>query len=370
MLRTLKDIDVKGKRALVRVDLNVPLGDDSKIDKNESWRIEAIVPTLKYLIKQKAKIVLISHLGRPRGVNKKFSLKPVAKELSRLLNKKIVFNGKSGDIVMLENIRFKPGEEKNSPKLAQDLAKLGDFFVNDAFAVSHREHASIVGIPKYLDSVVGLLFEKEIKELDKVLDSKKPLIAIIGVAKIATKIKVINRFSIIGDKVLIGGALANDIFAAQGISMGKSLIDKNSFSEVEKLDLTGSKFFLPVDLAVWDGEKVRYCEIDDVREKEKALDVGPKTINLFCDLIKDAKTIIWNGPLGYYTKPPFDKSCVEITKAINDSKAYSVVGGGDTVAFLRSIDKDNIFNHVSTGGGAMLDYLANETLPGIIALEK
>lgn len=381
---SLKKTDLKNKRALLRADLNIPIGQDSKVDKTENWRIEAIIPTLKFLIKQKAKIIIISHLGRPKKASK-LSLKPVAQELERLLKKKIIFSEdiigwkvenkikrmKFGDVLMLENVRFHSGEEKNSPKFAKDLAELGDLFINDAFASSHREHASIVGIPEHLPSFLGFLFEKEIQELDKVL--KKPehsLVAIIGGAKISTKIKVINRFLKTADAVLIGGALANTIFAAQGIFMADSVIEKKAFSEVKKIDLENPKLFLPIDLASFSKDRVRYHEVEDVQKKEKVLDVGPKTINSFCDAIKNSKMIIWNGPLGFYTQKPFDKASIEITRAISKSKAYSIAGGGDTVAFLREINKEKVFNHISTGGGAMLDYLANETLPGIKALEK
>ncbi len=384
--KTLKQINLNKKRALLRADLNVPLGENMKVDENEKWRIEAIIPTLKYLIKHKAKIILISHLGRPGGRKvKSLSLKPLTDELRKLLKKRIIFSEEItgwkvekkiermefGDILMLENIRFRSGEEKNSPNLAKDLAKLGDIFINDAFANSHRKHASMVRIPEYLPSVAGFLFEKEIQELDKVLKNpKRPLIAIIGGAKISTKIKVINKFLKIADKVLIGGALANTIFAAQGIFMGDSVIEKKAFSEVKKINLKNSKLFLPVDLGIWDGKKTFYREINEVKDREKVLDMGLKTTDLFCDLIKKARMIIWNGPLGFYTQKPFDKSSKAIVKAISQSKAYSVAGGGDTIAFLRKIGKEKVFNHLSTGGGAMLDYLANETLPGIDVLEN
>ena len=384
--RTLKDVDVKNKRALVRVDLNVPFGENTKVDESEKWRIEAVIPTLKYLIKQKAKIILISHLGRPKGrKNKKLSLKPIANELKKFLKKRIAFSQEIvgwnvkkriermnfGDILMLENIRFSSGEERNSPRLAKDLAGLGDVFINDAFAVSHRQHASIVGIPQHLASVAGFLFEKEIEELDKVLKSPKhPLAAIIGGAKISTKIKVINKFLKIADQVLIGGALANTIFAAQGIFIADSVIEKKAFSEVRKIDLKNPKLFLPNDLVTFTKETIRHHEIDEIEKGEKILDIGPKTIYLFSDLVEKAKTIVWNGPLGLVEQKPFDRSSAIITEVIAESKAYSIVGGGDTVAFVKKIKKEKVFDHLSTGGGAMLDYLANETLPGIEVLEK
>lgn len=371
-LRTLKQIDLKKKRALVRVDFNVP------------WRIEAALPTLKYLVKQKAKIILISHLGDPKGKKiKKFSLKPVVDELGKLLRKKIFFSSDIigwsvkkriemmgyGDILMLENIRFNSGEEKNSPRLAKELATLGDVFINEAFSASHRKHASIIGIPRHLPSVLGFCFENELSELNKILfKPKRPLIAIIGGAKISTKIKVINKFLGIADEVLIGGALANTIFASQGIFMADSVIEKEAFSEVRKINLKNPKLFLPIDLGIWNKNRVYYKDVSSLFKGEKAFDIGPKTIDLFSDLIKNARIVVWNGPLGLAEQKPFDKSSIEITKAIAESKAYSVVGGGDTVAFIRKIKKERVFNYVSTGGGAMLDYLANETLPGIEAL--
>jgi len=383
--KTLKQIDLKKKRALLRVDLNVPLGENMKVDENEKWRIEAIIPTLKYLIKQKAKIILISHLGRPKGKkDKKLSLKPIANELKKILKKKIIFSEeiigwkvekkiermKFGNILMLENIRFLSGEEKNSPQLAKDLAKLGDVFINEAFANSHRQHASMVGIPEYLSSFAGFLFEKEIKELDKILKKPKhPLIAIIGGAKISTKIKVINKFLKIADNVLIAGAVANTIFAAQRFFMAKSVIEKNAFPEIKKINLKNPKLFLPNDLVAFAKGTIRHHEIDEIEKGEKVLDIGPKTIYSFSDLIEKAKMIVWNGPLGLVEQKPFDKSSKIITEAITESKAYSIVGGGDTVAFIKKIGKEKVFNHLSTAGGAMLDYLANETLPGIEALK-
>lgn len=376
-IETLKNLDVKNKRALVRVNFDVPL--DGKGEIADNFRIKESLPTIEYLIKHKAKIILVSHLGRPNGKkNNKLSLKPIADELGRLLKKKVGFSnnifGKDtghNDILLLENIRFWADEEKNSFEFAKKLAELGDVFVNEAFAVSHREHASIVGIPKFLPSVPGFLFEKEIEELGKIIKNpKKPLIAIIGGAKIETKIKVINKFLKIADKVLIGGALANTIFASQGISMGGSLIDKDSFSEVKKINLKNPKLFLPIDLGIWDGKNVLYRDVGSLQWFEKALDIGPKTIHLFCDMVINAKTIVWNGPLGLTNQKPFDEASMGLIKAIDKSNAYAIVGGGDTIGFINKIGEDKIFNWMSTGGGAMLDYLANDTLSGIEALKK
>jgi len=380
--RVLRDINLRNQRSLVRVDFDLPLDDKGNI--LDDFRLRESLPTIKHLIRQKSKIILISHLGKPAGRRiKKFSLKPVAERLGKVLKKKIRFSKEItgwsvkkqvemmnfGDILVLENLRFNPGEEKNSLKLAEDLAKLGNVFINEAFAVSHREHTSIVGIPKYLPSAMGFCFEKEIKELNKVLfKSKRPLVAIIGGAKISTKIKVINKFLRIADYVLIGGALANTIFAKQGIDMADSVIDKEAFKDIEKINLRNPKIFLPIDLGIWNRDRVYYKDVSNLFQKEKALDIGPKTIDLFSDLIVKAKMIVWNGPLGLIEQKPFDRASRTIIDAIFQSKAYSVVGGGDTIAFIREIKKEKVFNHLSTGGGAMLDYLANETLPGIDAL--
>jgi len=393
--KTLEQISLKNKRALVRVDFDLPLDEKGRIA--DDFRLREGLETIRYLMKQEAKIILISHLGRPNGKRiKKFSLEPVAEKLGKILKKKIRFSkditGWSvkkqiemmnfGDILLLENVRFNSGEEKNSTKLAKELAGFGDVFINEAFAVSHREHASIIGIPKYMStlhrtcsgagpSAAGFVLEREINELNKILfKPEKPFVAIIGGVKILTKIKVINKFLRIADKVLIGGALANTIFASQGFGMGDSIIEKEAFSEIKKINLKSPKLFLPIDLGVWDGKRFFYKEINEVGDGEKALDIGPKSIALFSDLARKARTIVWNGPLGLITQRPFDRASRAIVEAISKSKAYSVAGGGDTAAFIREIKKEEVFDHLSTGGGAMLDYLVNETLPGVEALEK
>ncbi len=383
-INNLKKIDVKNKRVLVRVDFDVPIDDKGNILDNS--RIKGSLSTIEYLIKQKAKIILISHLGRPEGhKNSKMSLQPIAEELGKLLNKKVLFSfdvmGKKledrikkiqyGDVLLLENIRFWSEEEKNDLEFAEKIAKLGDVYINESFAVSHREHVSIVGIPQFLPSAMGILLEKEIIELNKILNKpEKPLIAIIGGAKMETKIKVINKFLRIADKVLIGGASANTIFASQGINMGESIIDKNSFEEIKKINLKNPKLFLPIDLSIWDGKGVIYKDVSSLEWYEKALDMGPKTMHLFADLIMNAKTIVWNGPLGLTSQKPFDSGSKQLIEAINESDAYTIVGGGDTIGFINEINKEKVFDWMSTGGGAMLDYLSEGTLPGIEALRK
>lgn len=380
MLKTLKQVDVKNKRVLVRVDFNIPLKKKEKLAK-----IESVIPTLKYLIKKKSKIILITHLGRPNGeFVDDLRLDFVAKEVGKFLKKKIqkldgvvgkkiqeaVKKMKPGDIVMLENIRFYPEEEKNSPKLAKELANLGDIFVNDAFAVSHRKHVSTVGVAKYLPSVAGFLFQQEVRELNRVLcEPEHPLVVIIGGVKVSTKIKVIEKFLKKADKLLIGGALPNTIFAAKGIDMGKSFVEREMFKVVEKLDLKDPKLQLPNDFICQNGE-ISIRTINAIRENEAVFDMGPRTVEMFCESIKQAKTIVWNGPLGVIEKKPFDKGTEVIAKAIVESEAYSIIGGGDLGAFIRKLGLEKKFNYVSTGGGAMLEYLVNETLPGIEALKK
>lgn len=381
---SLKKIDVKNKRALVCVNFDVAL--DEKGNVLDNFKIKESLPTIEYLIKQKAKIILISYIGRPKGEkNSKMSLRLIVNELSGLLNKKVLFSidvyGKKvedkikkmeyGDILLLENIRFWKEEEENSPEFASKLAKLGDVYINEAFANSHRECASIVGIPKLLPSAMGLLLEKEIQELNKILSKpERPLVAIIGGAKMETKIKVINKFLKIADKVLIAGASANTIFASQGISMGESRIDKDSFNEIKKINLKNPKLFLPIDLGIWDGKSTTYKDVVPLEWYEKALDIGPKTIHLFNDLVSNSKTIVWNGPLGLTNQKPFDKATTELIEAIDKSGAYAIVGGGDTNAFINENNKEKVFDWMSTGGGAMLDYLSEGNLPGIEALRK
>ncbi|MBD3282046.1 MAG: phosphoglycerate kinase [Candidatus Portnoybacteria bacterium] len=378
--KLLKDFDVKKKRVLMRVDFNIPLGDDKKISSNERWRIEAVLPTLKYLVEQNSKVILISHLGRPGGKRVDgLSLKPAAEELSVLLNKEVGFLEKTigdevnqriekmnwGDVLLLENLRFLKEEKENSEDFSKELARFGDVYVNDAFSVSHRKHASVVGVVKFLSGCAGFLFEKEIKEFDKVLGfSEKPFVAVVGGAKISTKIGVINKFLDLADNVLVGGALSNTILAKEGCFMGESLVEECA----EKINTNNEKLILPVDFGVWNGKSSTYINIRNVEKGEKALDIGPKSIDLFSGFIKKAKLVVWNGPLGLVEKKPFDKSTTAIAKEISNSQAYSVVGGGDTVAFLRKCGI-NKFDHISTAGGAMLSYLANETLPGIKALE-
>jgi len=383
-IKTLTDVNLKNKRVIVRVNFDVPIDEKGNIE--DDFRIRESLPTINYLIKNRCKIVLISHLGRPEGKRmKKYSLLPVRERLKKLLNQEIYFADRlsfksihkisdkleGGEILLLENLRFDIYEEENSLQFAEELAKLGEIFINEAFPVCHREHASIVGIPKFLPSIAGFCLKKEIEELNKILfHPQRPLIAIIGGAKISTKVKVINKFLHIADRVLIGGALANTIFARQGYNLADSTIDIDAFEEVDKINLKNRKLFLPIDLSIWDGEKVSYRDLGNLSKGEKALDIGLKTIDLFASLARNAKTVVWNGPLGLTTQPPFDRASKELVEALEKSRAYKIAGGGDTLSFIHAIKKEKVFDYLSTGGGAMLDYLAEGTLPGIEPLKK
>jgi phosphoglycerate kinase len=343
-VKELKDFNFQGKRVLVRCDFNVPLSEKGEI--LDDFRIRKSIPTIKYLLNKKAKIILISHLGRP-GKNQKFSLRPVAKRLKALLRKKIKFLDdclgekvekgiekiKEKEIILLENLRFYKGEEENDENFAKNLAKLGDIFINDAFAASHRAHASIVGIPKFLPSGAGFLLEEEIETLKNLMKNpKKPLIGIVGGEKVEDKVKVIDKLSEIGEWILINGLMA------------KEIKEKN--------------FFLKYPQKVLEPK-------DSINGK----DIGPKTINFFKEKIREAKTIFWNGPLGMTERKEFQNGTKEIIKAIIESGAFSVAGGGETVEFINQLGLASKFNHVSTGGGAMLEFLSGKKLPGIEALK-
>lgn len=338
-LSQLKPDQLKGKTCLVRVDLNV------EDEKKDNFRLQAILPTLKFLIKNKAKIIILSHRGRRP---KLLSLKPFAKIISRLLKKPVRF---------LENLRFSAGEEKNDKKFAKRLAALGDIYINDAFAVSHRQNASVVAITKFLPSYAGLLLEKEIKNLGSAMKNfRKPLIVVLGGVKVSDKIGLIKYFFKKADYFLIGGAMANTFFAAFDLPIGDSVFEKKMIFSAKKL-LKSSKIILPVDAKI---------------ENRKILDIGPETIKKYGEIIKKAKTIIWNGPIGYFENSKFARGTEEIVKIIlKNKKAKIVIGGGETTSLLKLKNlklKNNTF--VSTGGGAMLEYLAGKKLPGLEALKK
>lgn len=382
---SVRDLDLKNKCVFIRVDFNVPLapgGQEITSDK----RIKASLPTIQYALEQGAGLILASHLGRPKGKpNPEMSLKPVAKRLEELLGRPVkmapdcigpeveAMKPKPGEVLLLENLRFHPEEEKNDPGFSKKLAALCDLYVNDAFGSAHRAHASTAGMIAFVPkAAAGLLMEQELKYLGMVTTNPAhPAVAILGGAKVSDKIEVISNLARIVDKLLIGGAMAYTFLKSQGQPVGKSLV------EDDKLDLArdllakfGSKLMLPVDhVAVTELKEGAPNEVVDVVPDGKmGVDIGPKTIEAFSKVIAGAKTIIWNGPMGVFEKPPFDKGTVAIAKAVAQSGAVSVVGGGDSEKAVKSAGVTSKITHVSTGGGASLEFLAGIELPGVAAL--
>lgn len=381
-IKKLKNL--KGVRVLLRVDFNVPLTKDLKVGSSEDYRIIKTLPTIKYLMKKGAKIIIMAHMGRPDGkAVEDLRLDPVAIRLSRLLKRhiyksdKIYGKGvddhidgmKDGDILMLENIRFDKREEKGDKKFAGILAKMGDVYVNDAFAVDHREQASVSTIQNYLPSFAGLLLEQEVLNLSKVMTNpKKPMVTIIGGAKISTKIRIIKNFLPVSRNILLGGALANTVLMVNGVSVGKSLVEEEMINEVKKLKLTDNKIVVPVDgymAKSFKSERGRLDALADVRKDEVILDIGPDTIRLYAQIIKSAKTIVWNGPMGLMETPYFARGTSALVKILARSRAEKIVGGGETVQMIRKMGLEKKFNFISTGGGAMLEFLEGKELPGL-----
>ncbi|MBI3638502.1 phosphoglycerate kinase [Candidatus Wolfebacteria bacterium] len=387
-LSSLKNKNLSGRICLLRVDLNVK---DSELNKN-NLRVRAVLPTIKFLTEKGARVVILSHRGRPKPAkradsefriqNLEFSLKPLAGILSRLLKKPVNFislkelstpksakekisNSIKGSVFLAENLRFLPGEEKNDKKIAKQLASLGDFYVNDAFAVSHRANASVEAITKFLPSYAGLLMKKEIENLGKVMKAaKKPFVIILGGAKISDKLGIIKNFKKNADKFLIGGGVANTFLVAEGLPIGDSIFEEKMIPEAKKL--------LKLPPSTRSGQAKIILPVDYAMEKGKILDIGPETAKRYAEIIKKAKTIIWNGPMGYFENPKFAQGSKAVTEAILRSKAFAVIGGGETTSlFLNS--KSKILNSkifISTGGGAMLEYLGGKKLPGIEALRR
>jgi len=379
-LKNIKNIkNIKGKRVILRLDFNINLK-NNKVLKDSVWRLERSIPTIKYLLRKKAKIIIVSHLGRPKGKDKNLSLLPVSNYFSKLINKKIEFwsndfkeyyqdslNLDNGDIVMLENIRFYEREKYNCKRLAKSLSKLGDIYVNDAFAVLHRKHSSVLAITEYLPSYAGLLIQKEVNTLEKVLNTKG-LVAIFGGFKVKTKIKLLKKFINISDKILLGGVLANTFLKAQGYSMKASIIEKDSVNLAKRL--MNNKIILPVDVSVATSLKSKNYKIINVNNIPKngsALDIGSKTIKEYSKILKKAKIIVWNGPLGYFENINFSKGSKDLAKEIIKFKIKTIIGGGETVYLITKNKMRDKFYFVSTGGGAMLAFLEGSKLP---ALEK
>jgi len=388
---TVADIDIRNKKVLMRVDFNVPL--DDKLAITDDTRIREALPTIKYILDKNAKLVLMSHLGRPKGeVKKEFSLAPVASDLSKKLMKKVtiaedcigdnvkklVAGMRPGDVVLLENLRFHKEEEKNDPAFAKQLAELGEVFVSDAFGTCHRAHASTVGVTEYLPSVAGFLVEKEIKYFDKLLKApEKPFTLILGGAKVSDKINVIENLLPKLDFIIIGGAMAYTFLKSRLLKgVGNSKI------EADKMELAGKIFdlarehnvgiFLPEDhvIAQSISDKTRVkVSVEHIPDGWIGLDIGPRTIKKYMSVLKDSKTICWNGPLGYFELKPFRKGTAEIAKYISKLNATSVIGGGDTAAAINALGLGSKMSHISTGGGASLEYLEGKELPGIAALQ-
>ena len=393
--KTVKDLDVKGKKVLVRVDFNVPLSKEEKGKIADDARIKAAIPTINYLSENGAKVILMSHLGRPKGeANPDFSLKPVADYLANEYNDKFTFipsdlvvdeNVKDavekldeGQIALLENTRYRKEETKNGDEFAKELASLADLYVNDAFGTSHRAHASNVGVASILPSAVGFLIEKEIDVMGKALEAPEhPFVSILGGAKVSDKIGVIENLITKVDTILIGGGMAYTFLKAMGKEIGKSLLEEDkmdlSLELVEKAKANGVEILLPVDVVIADkieaGVDTEIVDIDNIPEDKEALDIGPKTAELFADKIKEAKTVVWNGPMGVFEIKEFADGTNQVAKALSESDAVTIVGGGDSALAIEMAGLKDKITHVSTGGGASLEFLEGKDLPGISAIE-
>ncbi len=389
MKLTVEDIKVSGKKVLVRCDFNVPLND--KLEITDENRIVGALPTIKYLIENGAKVILCSHMGKPKGEPKpELSLAPVAKSLSEKLGKEVVFaaddnvvgeNAKAaiekmndGDVVLLENTRYRAEETKNVETFSKELASIADIFVNDAFGTAHRAHCSTVGVADFVEtSVAGYLIQKEIEFLGNAVNSPvRPLVAILGGSKVSSKISVIENLLKKVDKLIIGGGMAYTFFAAQGKTIGTSLLEPDYIDYAKKmLDAAGDKILLPVDTVVakeFNNDAESMVVEGNIPEGWMGLDIGPKSIELFSDAIKDAKTVVWNGPMGVFEMPNFAKGTNTIAEKLAELDATTVIGGGDSVAAVNQAGLGDKMSHISTGGGASLEYLEGKELPGIVCL--
>jgi phosphoglycerate kinase len=387
---TIEDLPIKGKRVFIRADFNVPLDDNLAI--TDDRRIRSTLPTINYAIDEGAKVILASHLGRPKGkIEPRFSLAPVAKRLQRLLNKEVIFASdcigpqvegmasrmKDGDVLLLENLRFHPGEEKNDEAFARALSKLADFYVNDAFGAAHRSHASTAGIAKFLPSAAGFLLKKEIEYLKGVVENPiRPFVAILGGAKVSGKIGVLENLASRVDKVIVGGGMAYTFIKAKGYEIGDSLVENDMLdlakSIIDKLRKKNVKFYLPVDSVIAQnlepGTETKIVTTQEIPKGWRALDIGPASVKLFSEAIQDAKTIIWNGPMGVFEIDAFSRGTFAIAHSVADAYALTIVGGGDTDYAVHRAGVSSAITFVSTGGGASLQLLEGKELPGIAAL--
>ena len=389
--KTIEDIEVKGKRVLVRCDFNVKM-ENGVITSDK--RIVASLPTIRYLMEHGAKLILCSHFGRPKGApDPEFSMAPIAARLSELLGKEVKLAAdvvgesaqalaaalEEGDVMLLENVRFEAGETKNDPELSKKFAALADVYVNDAFGSAHRAHSSTTGVADYLPSAVGYLMKKEIEYIGGALeDPKRPLVAILGGAKVSDKIGVINNLLDKCDKLIIGGGMAYTFFAAQGLNVGDSLVDKenleNARGMMAKAKAMGKPFLLPVDnkIATKYDVNAPYMRIysDSIPDGWMGLDIGPVTCELFAKSLIGAGTIIWNGPMGVTEMPQFEDGTIAVAKAIAETDAISIIGGGDSAAAIKKLGFADKMSHISTGGGASLEFLEGKELPGIACIDE
>lgn len=385
--KTVRDIDVAGKRVLVRVDFNVPIK-DGKV--GDDTRIRAALPTIQYLLEHDAAVILCSHLGRPKGgPDPGFSMKPTAERLSELIARPVDFAPvavgpaaieaaralEPGGVLVLENTRFHPGEIKNDPEMARQLAELADVFVLDAFGSAHRAHASTEGVTHYLPAVAGFLLEKEIRYLGQAIaNPEHPFVAILGGAKVSDKIGVIRNLLEKADQVLIGGGMANTFFKAQGYPVGDSLVEDEALDTARELLEGGTnRMRLPVDVVIADGfdaeAEMEIMPMGPVPDGWRILDIGPDTVSSFGKVISGAKTVVWNGPMGVFEFPRFAEGTTGVARAVAGSQATSIVGGGDSVAAIQQAGLADQITHISTGGGASLEMLEGRELPGVAALE-
>lgn len=392
--KSVKDLDVNGKKVLVRVDFNVPMSKTEEGVITDDARIVAAIPTIQYLIDNNARVILMSHLGRPKGEPKKeFSLAPVAKKLSELINKEVKFldsdvvvdnnvidevnNLKDGEVALLQNTRYRNEETKNGEEFAKELAGLGELYVNDAFGTSHRAHASNVGVSSLLPSAVGFLVEKELDIMGKALENpERPFIAILGGAKVSDKIGVIENLLNKVDSIIIGGGMAFTFLKAEGKNVGKSLLEEDKIDLakelMDKATEKGVKLFLPTDVVaakeMTDSAKAEIISVNDFSDDIAGFDIGPKTIEEFSEEIKKSKTVVWNGPMGVFEVEQFSKGTFAIAKSLAESNAITIIGGGDSASAIEKAGYKEKVTHVSTGGGASLEFLEGKELPGVAAI--
>jgi phosphoglycerate kinase len=388
--KTVKDVDVRGKRVLVRVDVNVPLVDGAVVD---DTRVRASLPTLRYLVDHGARVIVVSHLGRPDGApDPRYSLRPVRRTLQRLLGRNVVFVDDivgpeaheavsrmvDGEVLMLENVRFDPGEKRNDPEFARALASLADIYVNDAFGAAHRDHASTAGVARLLPAYAGLLLAHEVETLTAMLtDPARPFVAILGGSKVSDKFGVIDRLMDCCDTLVIGGGMCFTMLVAKGVDVGDSIVEPewvdSAKATMAKAEERGIEILLPVDFVVAEAmepdAETRIVAREEIPDGMMGLDIGPTTVELFKNAISEARTIFWNGPMGVFEMPPFENGTRQVALAVaRNNRAASIVGGGDSVAALKKFDLEERVTFVSTGGGASMQLLEGVPLPGLTAL--